>query len=234
MSQVQYQSLLTHRLLPKKQEPQDVRRSVNMPSKMATKELGSAFSPNFLACVRAPSGISRQLIRWLKVQKNQAQPLPQHFHVSQGILEFDEKFFRFLRAVRSKGGVVKYSRSTCCNHCLIASNPSTSQQLINFDMPRSWVQSIYHHMGYVKRMGTTSRPPLPQGSYDECRVSYLRDIDTKRKKYNISPKLIINADQTPSSYVSVGRATMSQHGSNSVAVKGLTDKSSNICHHFSW
>ena len=56
-------------------------------------------------------------------------------------------------------------------HCLIASNPSTSQQLVNFDMPRSWVQSIYHRMGYVKRMGTTSRPPLPQGLYDECRVS---------------------------------------------------------------
>ena len=73
-------------------------------------------------------------------------------------------------------------------------------------------------------MGTTSRLPVPQGLYDECRVSYLRDIDTKRKKHNIPLELIINADQTPSSYVSVGRATMAQHGSNSVAVKGLTDK----------
>ena len=60
-------------------------------------------------------------------------------------------------------------------------------------------------------MGTTARPPVPKGLYDECRVSYLCDIETIRKKYNIPPELILNADQTPS-YVSVGMSTMAKRG----------------------
>ena len=82
---------------------------------------------------------------------------------------------------------------------LIASNPSTSQHLNNFDMPRSWVQSVYHRMGFTKRMGTTSQPHVPKGLYDESRFAYLRDIEKKINTYSIPPELILNADQTPSS-----------------------------------
>lgn len=35
---------------------------------------------------------------------------------------------------------------------------------------------------------------------------------------------MLNSDQTPSSYISVGRATMAKQGSKSVAIKGLSDK----------
>ena len=48
-------------------------------------------------------------------------------------------------------------------------------------------------------------------------VSYLRDIETTRKKYNIPLQLILNADQTPSLYVSVGKSTMAKHGDKSVS-----------------
>ena len=41
---------------------------------------------------------------------------------------------------------------------------------------------------------------------------------------NIPPELVLNSDQTPSSYVSVGKSTMARHGSKSVPIKGLTDK----------
>ena len=73
-------------------------------------------------------------------------------------------------------------------------------------------------------MGTTARPPVPKGLYDECRASYLRDIEAIRKEYNIPPELILNADQTPSSYVSVGKSTMAKRGDKSVSIKGLSDK----------
>ena len=128
----------------------------------------------------------------LKAQKKQAQPLPITALPCKPrgrppiLLELDEKLIKFLRAVRSKGGVVNIHVVHAATTALIASNPSTSQQLLNFG-------------------GMTSRPPVQQGLYDECRVSYLRDIDTKRKKYNIPPELIINADQTPSSYICVSR-----------------------------
>ena len=107
---------------------------------------------------------------------------------------------------------------------LIKSNPSSSQHLHDFSMPRSWVQSLYRRMGLTMRAGTTSRPPVLQGLYDQCRVEYLGDIDNKIKKYKIPPELILNSDQTPSSYVSVGKSTMATKGDKSVPVKGITDK----------
>ena len=73
-------------------------------------------------------------------------------------------------------------------------------------------------------MGTIARPPVPKGLYDECRASYLRDIEAIRKEYNIPPELILNADQTPSSYISVGKSTMAKRGDKSVSIKGLSDK----------
>ena len=55
-------------------------------------------------------------------------------------------------------------------------------------------------------------------------MEYLRNIDHKVKLYSIPPELILNADQTPSSYVSVGKLTMAAQGSKSISIKGLTDK----------
>lgn len=106
---------------------------------------------------------------------------------------------------------------------LIESNPSMSQ-LVKFDMLRSWVQSIYRRMGYTRRIGTTTRPPVPKHLYDECRREYLRDVHDKIRQHDIPPQLVLNADQTPSSYVSVGKSTMTARGEKSVPIKGLTDK----------
>ena len=91
-------------------------------------------------------------------------------------------------------------------------------------MRRSWVQSIYRRMGLSRRLGTTGRPPVPRGIYEECRFDYLHDISNKVSTFSIVPDLIINIDQIPSSYVSVGRLTMARQGSQSVPIKGLTDK----------
>ena len=142
------------------------------------------------------------------------------------LLELDEKLIKFLRAVRVKGGVVNIHVVRATAKALIESNPSSSSHLQNFDMPRSWVQSIYRRMGYKKRAGTTARPPVPQGLYDESRRDYLGDIDRKIKQHKIPPELVFNSDQTPSSYVSVGKSTMTTQGSKSVPIVGLSDKRS--------
>ena len=140
------------------------------------------------------------------------------------LVELDQKLIKFLRAVRTKGGVINIHVVRAAATALIASNPSTSQHLLKVELPRSWVQSIYRRMGLTKRMGTTARPPVPKGLFDECRVQYLQDIDMKMKRFKIPPELVLNADQTPSSYISVGKTTMARQGSKSVAIKGLTDK----------
>ena len=140
------------------------------------------------------------------------------------LLELDEKLRKFLKAIRMKGGVVNIHVVRATATALIETNPSTSQHLRNFSMPRSWVQSLYRRMGLTKRAGTTSRPPVPQGLFDECRLQYLGDIDKKIKQYKIPPELVLNSDQTPSSYVSVGKSTMAVRGDKSVPIKGITDK----------
>ena len=60
-----------------------------------------------------------------------------------------------------------------------------------------------------------------QGLYDESRREYLCDI---KKKIKIPPELVLNSDQTPSSYVPVGKSNMAASGVSSVPTKGLTGK----------
>ena len=79
-------------------------------------------------------------------------------------------------------------------------------------------------MGFTRRIGATTQPPVPKGLFTACKRDYLCDISEKRVKFNIPPELIINADQTPSSYVSVGKCTMDSCGSKSVPIKGLSNK----------
>ena len=107
------------------------------------------------------------------------------------LLELDEKLIKFLRAIRSKGGVVNIHVVRASTKALIESNPAVPQHLRSFNMPHSWVHSVYKRMGYVKRTGTTTHPPVPQGLYDECRREYLGDIDSKIKKYKIPKNLFL-------------------------------------------
>ena len=142
------------------------------------------------------------------------------------LLDLDEKLIKFLKAIRAKGGVVNIHVVRATTDALIGRNPSSSMHLQNFSKSRSWVQSLYRRMGYTRRASTTSRPPAPEGLCSECRRDYLQDIDSKIKKCGIPPELVLNSDQTPSSYVhvSVGKSTMARKGSTTIPIKGVTDK----------
>ena len=66
---------------------------------------------------------------------------------------------------------------------LLQSNPEKFGKYLNFHVSRSWVGSLYQRMKFSLWATTTSRPAI------------------KVLLYNISDKLIINADQTSSKYV---------------------------------
>ena len=142
------------------------------------------------------------------------------------LMDLDAKLITFLQALRQRGGVINIHIVRASAQALINSHQSSVSvlQLQSFSMSRSWVQSIYRRMGYSRRMRTISRPPVPRGLYNECQIQFITEIDAKMKEFNIPPELILNADQTPSSYISVGRSTMAQRRSKDVAVKGLGDK----------
>ena len=142
------------------------------------------------------------------------------------LLQVDGKLIVFLKAIRKRGGVVNSNIVRATAKALIASAESGTikENLSKINLPRSWVQSIYRRMKFSARMATTSRPPVPPGLYNECRTHFLRCVDKTIKKYAIPPELVLNSDQTPSSYVSVGRSTMASRGAKTVAIKGYTDK----------
>ena len=139
------------------------------------------------------------------------------------LLDLDEKLIKFLKAVKAKGAVVNIHVVRATAKALISSNPSSSNNLKDFSMPRSWAQSLYRRMGYRKRAATTGRPPVPQGLY-EFRRDFLQQIDNKIKKFKIPPEMVLNSDQTPCSFMSVGKSTMALRGSKSIPIKGVTDQ----------
>ena len=65
------------------------------------------------------------------------------------LLELDEKLITFLRALRTKGGVINIHVVRATTKALIESNPAPSQHLLNFAMPRSWVHSLYRRIGFT-------------------------------------------------------------------------------------
>jgi hypothetical protein len=161
----------------------------------------------------------------LDFQRKQINPKPvSEIPRKPILLELDEKLIKFLCAARNRGGVVNKHVVGASAKALIDSNPSVASHLKTFSMPCSWVISLYRCMGFTKRAGTTARPAVPQGLYDESRREYLCDIGKKVDQWNIPPELVLNSDQTPSSYVSVGKSTMAVSGASSVPIKGLTDK----------
>ena len=65
---------------------------------------------------------------------------------------------------------------------------------------------------------------IPNGAFMETQLLFTHDIVSRVDKYNIPDPLIINIDQTPTKYIPVSRSTLAKKNSNSVAIKGSSDK----------
>ena len=124
--------------------------------------------------------------------------------------KLDDKLVNVLLAIRQKGGTINCHIVCATATALLKVNPSQTASLCTFDMPRSWIVSIYKRIGFVRRAGTTSRPPVPMGVYQECRLDFLSGINKKMKEHSIPPDLVLNANQTPSTYVFTSAMTMAK------------------------
>ena len=98
--------------------------------------------------------------------------------------------------------------------------------MTGFQPTTTWVRSVYRRYGFSRRARTTTRPPVPRGLFEGRKLTFLSDINKTINEHKIPPELVLNADQTPCSYVSVGKMTMAARNSSSVPIKGLTDKRS--------
>ena len=138
------------------------------------------------------------------------------------LLDLDQKLMLLLKSIRNRGGVVNFNVVKASALALIKSN--TAKDFRGFEPTSTWVRSIYRRCNFFRRAGTTTRPPVPLGIYGECKLTFLTDINSCIAVHSIPLQLVLNADRTPSSYVSVGKTTMAACNSSSVPIKGLTDK----------
>ena len=67
---------------------------------------------------------------------------------------------------------------------------------------------------------------VPEGARKEAGLQHHFRIVNIIEKHNIPKSLVLNSDQTPSKYVTVGRTTMAAKNSTRVALVGSTDKCS--------
>ena len=74
------------------------------------------------------------------------------------------------------------------------------------------------------RASTTSRPTITRSVWEEAKEQYLHNIASKISDHNIPNELILNADQTPSKYVSTSKVTMAETGKKNVPISGGADK----------
>ena len=81
-------------------------------------------------------------------------------------------------------------------------------------------------MGFVQRASTTGKVHIPESAIREAELSFQHKIVNFVEKYNIPSSLVLNSDQTPSKYVTVGRTTLTQRNTTTVNIAGSTDKRS--------
>ena len=94
----------------------------------------------------------------------------------------------------------------------------------NLKIDRSWAQSLFRRMGFVRPIKTTGKLHIPIGAQKEAELKFLHQIVNQVEKYQIPPSLIINFDQTPSKYVQVSSMTMVKRGKTNVPIAGANDK----------
>ena len=76
------------------------------------------------------------------------------------------------------------------------------------------------------RVATTGKVEVPEGARKEVGNQHHFQIVKIMEKHRIPKSFVLNTDQTPSKYVTVGRTTIAPKKSTRVRFSGSTDKHS--------
>ena len=114
-----------------------------------------------------------------------------------------------LLALQSRGGLITSVIAVSVTKALIARNAHLMLDHIDLD-PSSWAKSLFHRMGFKKRMKTTDNIEIPDGAKEEAQLLYLHVILSLVDDHNIPASLILNLDQTKLEYISSANHTLSQ------------------------
>ena len=129
----------------------------------------------------------------------------------------------YLKVTRYKG-VVNSLVAIATAKALLKQYPRLGKE--NLKTERSWAQSLFRRMGFVRFIKTNGKVHIPVGAQKEAELKFLHQIVNQVEKYQIPPSLIINFDQAPSKYVQFSSMTMAKHGETNVPIADANDKRS--------
>ena len=117
----------------------------------------------------------------------------------------DEKVQKFFMALfKKRGHISDRIASTTAN---VLHSRSENLSLINMKTIAMWGRSI-QRLGFRTRVATTGKVEVPERARKKAGLQHHFRIVNIIEKHNISKSLVLNSDQIPSKYVTVGRTTM--------------------------
>lgn len=123
-----------------------------------------------------------------KKERNEAAGVLSIPHDTRGwppaLRELDGKLISLLQSIRSREGIVNFCFVKATALALV-NNSNPSANLSGFEATAPWVRSIYKRCNFSRRAGTTTRPPVPLGIFEECNLTYLTDIKRAIIQHNI-------------------------------------------------
>ena len=96
----------------------------------------------------------------------------------------------------------------------------------HLELGKSWTQSLFRGLGFVRRMETTGKVKILVGAQKEAELKSLHQIVNHFEKHQTPPSSTINFDQAPLKYMQVSSTTMDQKGESNVRIAGISGKRS--------
>ena len=140
--------------------------------------------------------------------------------------EIMKKAIQTAKALRLKGAPISYNAINAIAKGIVVANGRTMlvEHEAHLKFTDNWTRNILKEVQQsekkiVKRMATTSKIPIAPGLVKEERLTFQRKIQALIKWHDIPKEFVLNFDQTPLSYITVGSNTLEFEGAKSVPVK---------------
>ena len=137
-----------------------------------------------------------------------------------------EKTVTLIKALRLKGAPANVNVINAVAKGIVIANDRTL--LIEhggyLSFSKQWGRNILNEAAgterrMLRRMATTSKVPIAPGLIREDKYTFQKKINGLVKWHSIPPDLVLNFDQTPLSYITVGNTTLEFEDATSVPVK---------------
>ena len=141
--------------------------------------------------------------------------------------EIMKKTIQTMKALRLKGALISYNVINAIAKGIVVANDKTMvvEHGEHLQFTDNWARNVLNEVErsekkMVKLMATTSKIPVAPGLLKEEQLTFQRKIQALIKWYDIPKELVLNFNQTPLSYITVGNNTLEFEGAKSVPVKG--------------